>query len=467
MWPTPDINVQRDYVLPFSVTGPGVPRYAVTPTTDPRRRPMVGSSPDQSSSNPVRHDDQSLPPNIVDPSHLGQSQPLFTPDMFDSAGHGQPDLHDCIRYGLPYTINDVLYDTPYVSPLRMTNVPNSLPYAKPSTSNNGLRSSSSLQTSTNTNVHHTSPLAPPPIPNIHYVPQKSPLVNTSNVPAADTPVPSRTQKIVLVLLLDHEPDSVWAKKRGQNLLRELEANNYTAIASSPASAILSITRYNPSIILIINATTLNKSINRDSLIKALTIFTEAGGTLLFGGVPSALNPPSRSSRSTAITVFKTAFRLNWTVGADDQMEVGATSKDVRIAKFDLSGTCLNNVPLNQRLYRPNSHKIANKEPCGVALAKYGNGAIGYLGSEDLFSRESMILLIDMCKIGQEQLRSGDMDKTPGEIISGGKMYGLSGWGTKHPDPSVMKIAIGEGEGEERVKESEANLLKLMQGGGFE
>ena len=228
-------------------------------------------------------------------------------------------------------------------------------------------------------------------------------------------------KVVLILLLDHSQD--WADKYHQNLIFQLKAKGYEVVASSPASAAMSITRYNPSIILIFEANNMDRKCDRNIITERLRNFAHAGGIVIFGGVPWAFNCPDNPKPEF---VFNTAFHLYWVVGESLKMEIGDTSGLMQQPRLFLKGTYLNNVPLSASLYRPYTNKIKKGEPCAVALQAYGNGCMGYIGSTDLVSEESKFILLDMCSIA-EGMRVNMGGRSPAEVMMGGKVWEPMGW----------------------------------------
>ena len=268
-------------------------------------------------------------------------------------------------------------------------------------------------------------------------------------PRATTP-PNEKAKVVLIMLLDH--GTSWASPRHQHLIHQLTVNNYHVIASSPASAALSITRYDPSIILLYEANSLNKKCDRKVLKDRLQEFTNSGGILIFGGVPWAFNPVTNTK---AKTVFNTAFRLNWTVGEEDlSMVVGDSSAMMQKSILTLNGTYLHNVALGSRVYRPYPHKQKDEknkeEPCAVALQMVGDGCMGYIGSKDLYSEESKFMLVDLLN-GAEWLAKCKDGKTPAEVMTGGKLWKPPGWVVEQEpgamdEDTVAQTAVPDDEG---------------------
>ena len=241
-------------------------------------------------------------------------------------------------------------------------------------------------------------------------------------------------KVVLLLIIDH--GKAWGNGPHQALVNQLRASHYNPIASNPAGALTAITRYNPAIILVMEANTIDQTCNRSAINKQLRNFTKAGGVVIFGGVPHALCPPKKAEAK----VFTLAFHIrDWTVDNTFETDIEDATGLMQSPRLSLNATYLKNVAVGARVYRcPNFALIEDDEPCAVAIQAYGQGCMGYFGSVDLFSVESRFILMTMIEISLS--RSGRTDgKSPAEFLSGGEIWHPPGW---HDPPGAAMMSGG-------------------------
>ena len=234
-----------------------------------------------------------------------------------------------------------------------------------------------------------------------------------------TDIKPNTKKVVELLILDH--GKTWADRPHQAFLAELSLNGYTPISSYPSTVVGDITGYNPLVILVMHAKTLHRTVDRTAVITELRDFARAGGVVIFGSVPHAIKYPDAKN---AENVFTDAFDIKWTVGDELEMEIQAGKESIRPLTTVLKGTYLNGVSIEKRLYRPHTDTIEENEPCAVALKRYGNGCMGFIGAEDLFGVEARGMVLGMCQVarGMVKLEEG---KTPAAVM--GRLWQPPGW----------------------------------------
>lgn len=242
--------------------------------------------------------------------------------------------------------------------------------------------------------------------------------------------------VVLVLILAHGKE--WADPYHQSLKDQFYANKYDLFASTPASAKMSITRYNPSIILVYGATTHDRTCDTVAIASRLRAFASLGGIVIFGGVPSAFTNPDEEDNDD--NVFRTAFNLKWIVGERMQMDLYDCSGQMQNHTLRLEATYLYDVPYHSRLYRPMTANRDPDEQCAVVVQKYGAGIMGYLGAADLYCHDAKFVLVDMLRIAEE-LRSGKLDgQTPAEMMVGGEVWAPPGWNVDYRQPLTGELA---------------------------
>ncbi|KAK4691012.1 hypothetical protein P7C71_g5902, partial [Lecanoromycetidae sp. Uapishka_2] len=205
-----------------------------------------------------------------------------------------------------------------------------------------------------------------------------------------------TRTKILLLIVDAKFGADWAGSEHQAFIEQL-LEDYNVYATTPASAVSDIKYKKANIILIIGADTLHRSCDREGTIAQLSSFAQAGGTVIFVGVPWGLSPDEEKDEK----VFH-ALGLSWTVGAT------ANAWNKRIAnhpimpylRIKIQATYLKNVS-EGALYRVCSNEMGAQASigaqCPVAYQPYGDGYMAYLGHEDMFGEEAWEVLTTLCE----------------------------------------------------------------------
>jgi len=210
--------------------------------------------------------------------------------------------------------------------------------------------------------------------------------------------PPDTRAKVLLLIVDGKYGAAWADDPHQEFIEQL-LETFNVYASTPASAVIDVQHKKADIVLIIGADTMHKTCDRAGTVTHLNSFAKTGGLIIFCGVPWGLYEGfgfDEEDKDDAI--FQNLFGLSWTVGetmASWNKRV-PNSPLMPTQRVKIAGTYLTNVDKEAALYRVCVNalgaKPAKDAQTAVAYEAFGDGYVGYVGFEDMFTEEAMEIL---------------------------------------------------------------------------
>ena len=215
----------------------------------------------------------------------------------------------------------------------------------------------------------------------------------TKAPPATTP-PNVIQPIIKGKVLVIIPDNkLWyADRHHQKLTNKLLLDDYRVAFATYTATTRTITSFNPSIILVYEANKIEKTEDKQLIALHLCQFMSSGGAVIFGGVPWGFNGVDNPS---ANDVFKSVFNVDWMVASQRVVKPSIA----QIHKMILERTWLVNVPSHARLHPP--YCQFPRDACARVLQPYGSGVIGYIGNHNLYNKESLKWLRDMCQKAME------------------------------------------------------------------